>query len=435
MRILTKIMLLGVMLGSFLVLSMKSYANPSAANGDYGLSCTNTAYGAQHGGRYIAAGNEAVGDSSATTAYGVYVGLDCVYSGAGRTNSSAIVGGEIARAAANAVVGAVSQRLSSAMSMNSHAAANMSYSSNGNGIGMAANHIVGGMSIWTNFSSSTFENDQTYTGVRLDSNNYDADASAMTIGVDKRLGNVIIGLAYTGFDSEIDTTVNSGTIKTEGETLGIYVGLNTGPLSISAGAGTGEYEIDTTRKDLGSLKTIKADDITADVTYYHLNISGTVNRGKLSFTPRVAYRNFDLDLPAFTDIVPDDENTMFDNTANANSSGATTDVSVSGKTYSSDMTEAGLAIALSTGKKLTPYIDLAYVSEDTTAAAYQAERTTDGTSAADLAASAPDGYISYGGGLILNLSGKVNGYISVSETTNREDYSETTISGSLKLKF
>ena len=32
----------------------------------------------------------------------------------------------------------------------------------------------------------------------------------------------------------------------------------------------GEYEIDTTRKDLGSLKTITADDITADVTYYHV---------------------------------------------------------------------------------------------------------------------------------------------------------------------
>ncbi|OUU27990.1 MAG: hypothetical protein CBB97_05250 [Candidatus Endolissoclinum sp. TMED37] len=436
MRILTKIMLLGVMLGSFLVLSMKSYANPAADNGDYGLSCTNTAYGAQHGGRYIDAGNGALGDSSAKTNYGVYVGLDCVYSGAGRTNSSAIVGGEIARAAANAVVGAVSQRLSSAMSMNSHAAANMSYSSNGNGIGMAANHIVGGMSIWTNFSSSTFENDQTYTGVRLDSNNYDADASAMTIGVDKRLGNLIVGLAYTGFDSEIDTTVNSGTIKTEGETLGIYVGLNTGPLSISAGAGTGEYEIDTTRKDLGSLKTITADDITADVTYYHLNISGTVNRGKLSFTPRVAYRNFDLDLPAFTDIVPDDNNTMGDASRTSGfASGVTTDVNVGGKTYSSDMTEAGLAIALSTGKKLTPYIDVAYVSEDTTAAAYQIERTTDGTSAADLAASAPDGYITYGGGLILNLSGKVNGYVSVSETTNREDYNETTISGSLRLKF
>ena len=308
MNILNKIMLLGVMLLSFLVFNMKAYANPDAVNGDYGLSCTNNAYGTQNGGIYITAGNfaKAANGSSNAAAYGVYVGLDCVYSGAGKTNSSAIVGGEIARAAANAVVGAVSQRLSSAMSMHSGAAANMSYSTNGSGIGMAANHIVGGLSVWTSFSSSSFENDQTYSGVRLDSNQYDANSSAMTIGVDKRLGNIIVGLAYTGFDSDIDTKVNGGSIDTEGETVGIYVGLNTGALSISAGAGTGEYEISTTRRDLGSLKTIKADDITADVTYYHLNLSGTVNRGKLSFTPRVAYRNFDLDLPAFTDIVPND---------------------------------------------------------------------------------------------------------------------------------
>ena len=54
--------------------------------------------------------------------------------------------------------------------MNSDTAAHMSYSANGNGIGMAANHIVGGLSVWTSFSSSNFENDQTYTGVQLDSN-------------------------------------------------------------------------------------------------------------------------------------------------------------------------------------------------------------------------------------------------------------------------
>jgi len=427
MNILNKIMLLGVMTISLIAFNMKSYANPASANGDYALSCTNDAYGAQLGTAYISAGNVAVG-AVAINDYGVYVGLDCVYSGAARTNSSAIVGGEIARAAANAVVGAVSQRLTSAMSMHNHAAANMSYTSNGSGIGMAANHITGGLSIWTNFTSSSFENDQTFTGVRLDSNQYEADASAMTVGVDKRLGNLIIGLAYTGFDSDIDTKANSGTIKTEGETLGIYVGMNTGALSISAGAGTGEYEIETTRKDLGSLKTIKASNITADVTYYHVNLSGTVNRGRLSFTPRLAYRNFDLDLPAFTDIVPNDANTIATDTL------TTADVSVAGKTYSSDMTEAGLAIAMSTGKKLVPYIDLAYVTEDTTSAAYQLERTTDGT-AADLGASAADGYVSYGGGFILNLSNKVNGYVAISETTNREDFSETTISGSLKLKF
>ncbi len=430
MNILNKIMLLLVMIISLIAFNMKLYANPSAANGDYGLSCTNDAYGAHLGTEYIEAGNNALAKTlhTGSSGYGVYVGLDCVYSGAGRTNSSAIVGGEIARAAANAVVGAVSNRLASAMNMHSHAAANMSYSSNGSGIGMAANHITGGLSVWTNYSSSSFENDQTYTGVRLDSNNYDADASAMTIGIDKRLGNLILGVAYTGFDSDIDTTVNGGTISTEGETVGIYVGMNTGAITISAGAGTGEYEIETTRKDLGSLKTIKASNITADVTYYHVNLAGTVNRGKLSFSPRLAYRNFDLDLPAFTDIVPNDANTIATDTL------TTADISVSGKTYSSDMTEAGLAVALSTGKKLIPYIDVSYVTEDTTSAAYQLERTTDGT-AADLGASNSDGYVTYGGGFMLNLSSKVNGYVAVTETTNREDFTETTISGSLKLKF
>ena len=39
------------------------------------------------------------------------------------------------------------------------------------------------------------------------------------------------------------------------------------------------------------------------------------------------------------------------------------DISIGGKTYSSDMTEAGLSIALST-EKLTPYLDVAYVKED-----------------------------------------------------------------------
>ena len=43
----------------------------------------------------------------------------------------------------------------------------------------------------------------------------------MTVGLDKRFGNIIVGLAYTSFDSDIDTTkVNGGNIKTEGETVG-----------------------------------------------------------------------------------------------------------------------------------------------------------------------------------------------------------------------
>ena len=418
MNFLKQILILTLISFSAVVLSSRAYS----AN-DYNMSCTNTAYDGSLSSEYLRAST-----GTGITTYGVYTGLDCVYSGGGRTNSSAIVGGEIARSAANAVVGAVSGRLSAAMTMNSDTAAHMSYSSNGGGIGMAANHIVGGLSLWTNVASSNFENDQSFTNVRGDSNQFDGDATAVTFGVDKKFGNLVVGLAYTTFDSEITVKVNDGTIKTEGETLGLYVGLNTGPFQLSIGAGQGEYEIDTARRDLGSDLTITADDITADVTYYHVGLSGELNRGKLSFRPRVAYRNFDLDLPAFTDIVPSDSNTLAADTT------ATADESIAGKTYSSDMSEAGLSIALSTGNKLIPFLDVSYVSEETTSAAYNNELTADGA-AADLDASAPDGYMTYGGGVILNLKGRMSGYLSVTETTSRSDYSETTISGSLKLKF
>jgi len=427
MKFFRNFIILALMSISALVLNSRAYAY-----GDYGISCTNEAYGTQLGTNYVTATN-AAGESNTFKAYGVYSGLDCAYAGAGRTNSSAIVGGEIARAAANAVIGAVTGRLSSAMNNNSDTAAHMSYSANGNGIAMAANHIVGGLSVWTNFSSSNFENDQTFTSVRFDSNNYDANASAATIGVDKRLGNLLIGLSYTSFDSDIDVSVNKGNIKTEGETLGIYVGLNTGAFNIHAGAGQGEYEIETEREDLGSGLAITGSDITADITYYHLGFSGTLNRGRLTFMPRVNYRNFDMDLPAFTDVVPDDGNSFGASMTSTFVTKSTADDAVAGKTYSSDMTEAGLSIALATSKRISPYFDLAYVTEDTTSAAYQNEATADGGS--DLGASAADGYITYGGGVILNLSSKVNGYVNITETTNREDFNETVVSGSLRLKF
>jgi hypothetical protein len=425
MRLINKI----VMLGMMTIIAFAFNSRAFAAN-DYNMSCTNTAYDASLSSLYTQAGDGV--DFTGVRAYGVYTGTDCIYAGGGRTNSSAIVGGEIARSAANAIIGAVSSRLSTAMAMNSDTAANMSYKADGTGVGMAANHIVGGLSIWTNFSSSSFENDQAFSSVAYDSNAFDGDASTMSVGIDKRFGNIVAGVVASGFDSKINTDINKGEIKTEGETYGVYVGINTGVINLSAGAGTGEYEIDTQREDLGSGLTITADDITADVEYYHLNLSGTLNRGKLSFSPRVGYRNFEMTLPAFTDLVPDDSNTLFQpGSVAANTT--TTNEDVTGKTFSSDMTEIGMSIALATGNKLTPYFDVAYVNEDTTAASYNTEIQADGS--LDLAASAPDGYYAYGGGVILNLSGKVSGFLNITETTNREDFSETSVTGSLKLQF
>ena len=426
MNFLRKIIMLGVISVSFVALNMKVHAG--AFSGLYGMSCTNAAYGTQNGSAYI---DEREG---LTVSYGFYTGEDCVYSGAGRTNSSVIVGGEIARAAANSIIGAVSGRLTTAFGMNSNTAAHMSYSSNGNGIGMAANHLIGGLSIWTNFSSSNFENDQTFTQVQIDSNAFDGDASAVSFGVDKRIGNLIVGIVGSGFDSDIDITANSGNITVEGETYGIYVGMNTGAVTFSVGAGTGEYEVETKRKDLGSLLTINGKNITADVQYVHANVSGNLNRGRLTFSPRVSYRDFEIDMPSFTDVVPSDNSTFFTAGSNKNAANLVTDdETIAGKTYSSTLTEAGMSVAISTNGKLTPYVDIAYVHEDTTAASYNTELTTDGLT--DLAASAPDGYVTYGGGIILNLSDKVSGYLNLSETSNRTDFSETSVSGSLRLKF
>ena len=104
--------------------------------------------------------------------------------------------------------------------------------------------------------------------------------------LDEKLNSLLSGPSSTQSNTtslDIDVDVNAGNIKTEGETMGLYVGLNTGPLQLSIGAGQGEYEIDTTRRDLGSDQTISASDITADVTYYHVGLSGELSRGKLSF--------------------------------------------------------------------------------------------------------------------------------------------------------
>ena len=145
----------------------------------YGLSCTNLAYGTQNSNGYTyiqsyvsagaAIGNDEVFGDSGGIAH--YLGRDCLYSGAGLTNSAAIVSGDVARHAANAIIGSINQRISYAMSQNSDTAAHMSYTSNSKGIGMAANRIFGGASLWTNYTDSDFENDQVFSNFRQDSNN------------------------------------------------------------------------------------------------------------------------------------------------------------------------------------------------------------------------------------------------------------------------
>ena len=84
-------------------------------------------------------------------------------------------------------------------------------------------------------------------------------------------------------------------------------------------------------------------------------------------------------------------------------------------------------------RSINPFIDLSYVSEETTAANYKKELTTDAVD--DQGASDPSSYAVFGGGLNFNVRGRLNGTIAYYEILDRDDYSESTLSATLKLNF
>ncbi len=438
----------------FLVLGIAMIAGLTTENkvhavSYYGLSCTNLAYGTQITGtnQYIdayiglqmdftSAVSGTSSSANSTGEGGTYVGQDCLYSGAGLTNSSAIVSGDVARSAANAIINGVNSRLMVALQQNADTAAHMSYTSNGNGIGMAANRLIGGLSIWTNYTDSSFDNDQTFTRKSIDSNNYDGDSNAMSLGIDKKFGNIVFGVVGTSFEADIDTDANGGNYKADGTTMGLYAGINTGAIMISAGYGAGDYDIDTTRLDLGTGNTFITGTSSADVNYYHVAASAMLQRGKFIFMPRLAYRDLDLDTDAFTDVVANDSNIAgpsSDNTTGTNSAGKNTaDIAVAAFSASSSMAEVGLNASASFGA-ITPFLDVAFVQEDTTQASYQTEKVTD--SLAETAATDADGYSSLGMGVNLSLRGKLSGRLAYYETYDRDDYNESTLSATIRLNF
>ena len=152
--------------------------------------------------------------------------------------------------------------------------------------------------------------------------------------------------------------------------------------------------------------------------------------------PRIAYRDLSLDTDAFTDVVPNDANIAGpsnDNTTGTDATGKNVaDVQVAAFSANSTLTEIGINASIGAGV-VTPFIDAAYVAEDTTQASYQTELTTD--SLAETSATDADGYSILGAGISLNVSGRLTGILSYYETMDRDDYNETTLSATIKLSF
>ena len=162
---------------------------------------------------------------------------------------------------------------------------------------------------------------------------------------------------------------------------------------VSAGFGMGEFDIDTDRLDMGTGNTrITATGVQADIEYYHLSAMA-LSRGRITM-PKIIYKNFEIDNPAFTDVVGNDSNTAGpsndDNTTGTNALGKNTaDVSIAALSASSKQTEVGINASMKV-RSLNPFIESSYVSEDTTTAQYKTELTADDF--VEKAASDPDSY-------------------------------------------
>jgi len=443
----------------FAVTTISSFTMSAAnAAGTYRISCKNDAYGmhlgsdytniayvynsAFTGNAYGAGGSQ--GEGSLGLQYlirgtaGAYVGNDCIYSGSADTNGTAVVAGDVARLAVSAIVGAVSNRIDMAYAAkaSSASATGLSFSTQDDGFAMSANGLVGGLSLWGDFGNNNVENTQTFTNVRLDSMNYDGDASSYSVGIDKTFGKALVGLVVSNLDTDFKTTFNDGTYKQDVDTYGVYLAYKTSILQIDLGMGQGDSTITTTRRDLGNDKTITGS-TTADVEYSNARIAANFTRGKFTIVPSASYRTMSMDIAAFTDTRPDDvvANIIGDGYlfTTSNTTITTTDDTVAARTIDSETMSLGVNVSANLGM-MVPYLSLSYDSEDTTQASYKTEAGTDGT-AADLAASNYESSYSVGGGVNFMIGSHIKGGVRLGSINGRQDWTENYMAGNISIGF
>jgi len=433
--------------------------NAASAAGTYGISCKNDAYGMQLGSHYTdvayvynagAVGVTAGGTPTPSEQYtiggpngsgheGAYVGNDCIYAGSADTNGTAVVAGDVARLAINAIVGAVNNRIDMAYAANNSGASatGLSFSTQSDGLAMSANKIIGGLSFWGDFGSNSFENTQTYSNARIDSMNYDGNASSYSLGIDKVFGKALIGVVVSNLDTDLNTTFNSGTYDQQVDSYGIYMAYRTSIIHIDLGMGQGDSTINTTRIDLGNDQIITGS-TTADMDYANARIAATITRGRFSIVPSASYRSVSMDLKAFTDDRPDDlassvsggEDTIF---STGNDTLTVTDDQIAARSIENETMSVGLKLSANYGK-IVPYLDISYDSEDTTKAVFKDEAGTDGND------NEQDGTnysssMKIGGGINFMLGSHIKGGVRAGSISGRDDWEEDYVAGSISLGF
>jgi len=422
--------------------------NIASAAGIYKISCKNDAYGMQLGSDYTSAAYvyQGVTAGQATDLAlqytirglaGGYVGSDCLYAGAADTNGTAVVAADVARLAVNAIVGAVTNRIDMAYAAkNSGASATgLSFTTQADGFAMSANKIFGGLSFWADYGSSSFDNTQTFTNVRLDSMNFDGSAGSYSIGADKAFGKVLVGVIMSNLDTDITTTFNSGTYKQDIDTYGVYLAYKTSHLQIDLGAGQGDSNITTTRRDLGNDSVISGK-TTADIEYSHARIAANFSRGRFTIVPSASYKTMGMDIAGFTDDRPDEALTItgdqFLFTSGNETTGVTDDI-IAKRTVTTETVSLGMTLSANLGS-LMPYVGFSYDSEDTTKASYKTEASDDANESEAKATNYSES-TRYSAGLNFVLGSHITGGIRAGQINGRDDWKESYMSGNISIGF
>ncbi len=145
----------------------------------------------------------------------------------------------------------------------------------------SGDHLGFGVGVWAQGAYSKMKDKNTDTA-------YDGDVTSFMGGIDKSFnkGKIMIGLSVGSEDTDLTTTFNAGTLKSDGRTIAPYASARiTDAISLNITGGVTELSNDTTRTDttgatvtgeFDSTRTFGAIKIAADHNKGNLRINGNM---------------------------------------------------------------------------------------------------------------------------------------------------------------
>jgi hypothetical protein len=265
------------------------------------------------------------------------------------------------------------------------------------GSGLSAGGGDGRLGVWVGGGWATIENDLTSTG-------FDGDLFDVLGGVDYQMNDRFLAGLALGYESgDVDTTFNTGTLEASGFTIAPYAGyvLNRYfTLDFTGGATFMDY--DNSRTGAGGVVT---GDTEATRWFLGGNVNAFYDVDKVSLSGRIGYFYVNENVGGFTEsdstIYSDDDNSW-------------------------GQLRIGGTVGYELGK-VEPYVLTTYV--------YDVEMEQMTAAPGQLVPSNDRSGFDVGGGVRFMLSDRVYGDLEGFTHLGRDDFSGTSLTGSLRIKF